>query len=163
MRRACRKVVEKEYIPLWFYDRSHKNIINTAFPKMTNIISDIFMYDLFRLMITSAPKPPADNKQQTKLTFAKLSTNTASSSRNDDNPEPTVSSCSSSSVSTNQSSYPNLNTAFGEDNNFEVQLNDKLNENPGSIFEQWFGKGKFSSKHYLVSLGRLPYGSVQFN
>ena len=55
MRRTSRTVVEKEYIPLWFYDRSHKNIINTAFPKMTNIISDIFMYDLFRLMITPAP------------------------------------------------------------------------------------------------------------
>ena len=36
---------------------------------------------------------------------------------------------SSLSVSTNQSSYPNLNTSFGEDNNFEVQLNDKLSEN----------------------------------
>ena len=33
------------------------------------------------------------------------------------------------SVSTNQFSYPNLNTSFGEDNNFEVQLNDKLSEN----------------------------------
>ena len=36
---------------------------------------------------------------------------------------------SSLSVSTNQFSYPNLNTSFGEDNNFEVQLNDKLSEN----------------------------------
>ena len=78
---------------------------------------------------TSVPKPPADNKRQTKLTFAKVSTNSASSSRNDDNPAPTVSFCSSSSVSTNQSSYPNLNTVFGEDNNFEVQLNDKLSKN----------------------------------
>ena len=79
--------------------------------------------------ITSAPKPPAYNERQTKLTFAEVSTNTASSSRDDDNPSSTVSSCSSSSVSTNQSSYPNLNTAFGKDNNFEVQLNDKLSEN----------------------------------
>ena len=78
--------------------------------------------------ITSTPKPPADNKRQTKLTFAKVSTNTASSCRIDDNLAPTVSSCSSSSVSTNQSSYPNLNTAFGKDNNFEVQLNYKLSE-----------------------------------
>ena len=78
--------------------------------------------------ITSVPKPPADNKWQTKLTFAKVSTNTASSSCNDDNPASTVSSCFSSSVSTNQYSYPNLNTAFGEDN-FEVQLNDKLSKN----------------------------------
>ena len=79
--------------------------------------------------ITSAPKPPTYNERQTKLTFVEVSTNTASSSRNDDNPSSTVSSCSSSSVSTNQSSYPNLNTAFGKDNNFEVQLNDKLSEN----------------------------------
>ena len=79
--------------------------------------------------ITSTPKPPADNKRQTKLTFAKVSTNTESSCRIGDNLAPTVSSCSSSSVSTNQSSYPNLNTAFGKDNNFEVQLNDKLSEN----------------------------------
>ena len=79
--------------------------------------------------ITSAPKPSADNKRQTKLTFAKVSTNTASSSRNDDNPTPTIFFCSSSSVSTNQSSNPNLNTAFGKNDNFEVQLNDKLSEN----------------------------------
>ena len=46
IRRTSRNVVEKEYVPLWFYDRSHKNILNTAFPKVTNIISDIFMYDL---------------------------------------------------------------------------------------------------------------------
>ena len=58
----------------------------------------------------------------------KVSTNAASSSRNDDNPAPTVSSCSSSSVS-NQSSYPNLNNAFVEDINFEVKFNDKLSEN----------------------------------
>ena len=31
---------------LWLYDRSHKNILNTAFPKMTNFISDVFMYGL---------------------------------------------------------------------------------------------------------------------